>query len=425
MIIHVVQPEDTISSIANKYGVSEEQIIRDNEIKNPSVLAIGESIVIEFPKVIYTVKEGDILEEIAKVHGVSVMDLLRNNPFLSNREFIYPGDLIVISYMDEKVGRLSINGYAYPFIDLDILKKTLPFLTYLTIFNYLITEDGSLNDIEDTEIIETAKNYGVAPIMMASSFTIGKPLESEMAHKVINNTQMQDNFITSSLDRLKTKGYYALNISIPYIYPEDRILYLDFLKKISSNLKKEGFQLFVTVNLDEFERVTGIVPDDLDWSNITQMVDGVIIISYDWGTTIGTPGGLIITENLKSILDYYTSVIPPDKLTHGESIIGYLWKLPYEECSTVAQSISRDSAIELAKSVGATLYYHQNTRVAFFKYIDIDEYMAEVRGARSVSASLDIMKEYNITSYASWNIMLFTPQIWLVINPQYEIEKVL
>lgn len=425
MVIHVVQPGETISSIAEKYGVSEVQIIRDNAIENPSVLVIGESIVIEFPKVIYTVQEGDTLEGIAKVHDVSLMDLLRNNPYLSDREFIYPGENIVISYIDEKVGKLLINGYAYPFIDIEILRKTLPFLTYLTIFNYTITEDGSLNDINDTEIIETAKNYGVAPIMTASSVNIGKPLGSEMAHKVSNSTQIQDNLINSSIDRLKTKGYYALNIAIPYIYPDDRISYTDFIRKLSTSLKNAGFKFFITISLSEFERVTGIVSNVLDWTSISEMVDGVILLSYEWGTAIGIPGGLVVTDTLRSILDYYTELIPSDKLCHGESVIGYVWKLPYEECTSIAQSISRSSAIELAKDVGATLYYHEDTRVAFFKFINIDEYITQLRGARSVAASLDLMKEYNITSYASWNIMLFTPQVWLVINPQYEIEKIL
>ena len=43
------------------------------------------------------------------------MELLRNNPYLADREYIYPGELMVIKYQDSKVGRITTNGYAYPF----------------------------------------------------------------------------------------------------------------------------------------------------------------------------------------------------------------------------------------------------------------------------------------------------------------------
>lgn len=51
---------------------------------------------------------------------IAVLQLLRNSPYLSDREFIYPGETLVISYADNIIMKLSINGYAYPFIDKDL-----------------------------------------------------------------------------------------------------------------------------------------------------------------------------------------------------------------------------------------------------------------------------------------------------------------
>lgn len=98
MIIHVVQPQETIQSIAEIYGVSAEKLIIDNELINPEDLVPGQTIVITYPQKVYIVQDGDTLESIAVMHNISVMQLLRNNPILAGREYIYPGELLVISY---------------------------------------------------------------------------------------------------------------------------------------------------------------------------------------------------------------------------------------------------------------------------------------------------------------------------------------
>ena len=112
MIIHVVQPGETANDIAQQYGVSEERLILDNEIKNPNNLVPGRTLVVLIPEVTHIVQEGDTISEIAEQYGISVHQLFINNPYLSDREFIYPGEMIVISYQDEKIGNLSTYGYA-------------------------------------------------------------------------------------------------------------------------------------------------------------------------------------------------------------------------------------------------------------------------------------------------------------------------
>ncbi|MDF2540804.1 MAG: Peptidoglycan-binding lysin domain protein [Herbinix sp.] len=89
MDIYVVQQGDTIDSIAEKYGVTVEKIVIDNGIEHPDHLAIGQTIVIVYPKQTHVVQQDDTLQSIADTYNVSVIQLLRNNPFQSDRESIY------------------------------------------------------------------------------------------------------------------------------------------------------------------------------------------------------------------------------------------------------------------------------------------------------------------------------------------------
>ncbi|MFR8332609.1 MAG: hypothetical protein ACLU9S_09825 [Oscillospiraceae bacterium] len=50
----------------------------------------------------------------------------------------------------------SVNGYAYPFIDKDLLQSTVPYLTVLTPFTYGFTPDGTLVDLDDGVLIAMA-----------------------------------------------------------------------------------------------------------------------------------------------------------------------------------------------------------------------------------------------------------------------------
>ena len=97
MTIHVVQKGDTINSIADQYGVSVDRLILENGINDPDILVVGEALVILYPEITYTIREGDTLDGIADRYGITIFQLLRNNPYLSDREYIYPGEIIVIS----------------------------------------------------------------------------------------------------------------------------------------------------------------------------------------------------------------------------------------------------------------------------------------------------------------------------------------
>jgi spore germination protein len=144
MKIHVVKNGETINSIAELYGVSVDRVILENEITDPNNLVTGQTIVITFPEQTYEVQDGDTLLGIAEAYEISILQILRNNPYLSDREYIYPGETLVISY-NNKIRKITTNGYCNEFIRDVILRKTLPFLTYLSIFGYRVINGGVAN----------------------------------------------------------------------------------------------------------------------------------------------------------------------------------------------------------------------------------------------------------------------------------------
>ena len=220
MMIHVVKQGDTIYSIAQRYGVSAQNLIAYNELTDPENLVLGQTIVVLFPEIVYTIQEGDTLASIAAQFNTTVIQLLRNNRQITDTFALYPGVQLVIRYQGEKIGSMVVNGYAYPSIDRQLLRKTLPYLTYITLFTYGITPEGELIPIDDQEIIDIAREYGVGPLMLISSLTQEGTFSNELAHLVLNDSTVQENLINNILENLQAKNYFGLDVDFEFVYPD-------------------------------------------------------------------------------------------------------------------------------------------------------------------------------------------------------------
>ena len=96
MVIHVVQPGDSLYRIAQTHGVPLPFLIQQNELREPARLTPGQTIVVPQPSETYLVKRGDTLGSIAARHGTTVLSLWQNNPQLGGTDRIYPGQVLVI-----------------------------------------------------------------------------------------------------------------------------------------------------------------------------------------------------------------------------------------------------------------------------------------------------------------------------------------
>ena len=104
------------------------------------------------------------MTSIAASNGVSLLSLYQNNPFLNGAQTIFPGQTLTIEREAPVFGSAAVNGYAYPFIDKTVLRRTLPYLTYLSIFTYGIKNSGELIEPQGDvrELIAIAREYGRA-----------------------------------------------------------------------------------------------------------------------------------------------------------------------------------------------------------------------------------------------------------------------
>lgn len=96
--IHVVQPGETLTRIAARYGVTVQAIVRANGLVNPNFIWVGQRLVIPCGSTcayVHVVQRGENLYRIALRYGVTVRAIARAN-HLANPNYIWVGQRLCI-----------------------------------------------------------------------------------------------------------------------------------------------------------------------------------------------------------------------------------------------------------------------------------------------------------------------------------------
>lgn len=425
LIIHVVRQGDSIYRIAQAYGTSQDKIISDNRLVNPEVLVPGQTIVIMVDSIPHTVTRGQTMFGLARGYRVSLNDLIAANPQISDPSRLSVGQVINIPTQTRKLGTIDVNGYAFPNINRTVLQDTLPYLTYLSIFSYQVRPDGSLIAINDTPLIEAARQAGVAPIMVITNIEEGASFSSDLAHTILTDLQVRENVINNVVNTLESKNYFGLDIDFEYIYPEDREAYNNFLRAVVQRLRPLGYTITTALAPKTSGDQPGLLYEAHDYPVHGALVDHVIIMTYEWGYTYGPAMAVAPANQVRRVISYAVTVIPSKKILMGMPNYGYDWTLPFVRGSA-ARSISNMEAVELAARVGANIQFDQTSQAPFFNYYaNGRRHEVWFDDARSTQARLRIVSEYNLGGVSYWTINRFFPQNWLVLQSMYDINKVL
>lgn len=429
MMIHVVQLGDTIQSIADLYGTPVDKIIRDNAINPLAALVVGQCIVITYPEQIYIAKEGDTLSSISKSTDISVLQLLMNNPLLSAKDEIEPGEVIILSY--NRKGYITTHGITFSYIQRETLLKTLPYLSYLSILNYTATTEGDIITFyDDTPIIQLAREYQVIPLLLLTTLTLKGEANIQIAYELLLNEEFQNQQIINLLEILKDKGYMGVNLSFEYINVSNLYLYEGYLSNMSTRLSQEGYLVFVTINPNITDVNNEIRFAKVDYNVLDSNANNIIFMTYEWAKNVNPPGPISSVRYVDTFLSFISQSISTNKVIIGLATLGYDWELPYYADVSKVSSLTLDRVIDLARSEGVDIDFDNVSQTPYFRYI-FSENLNQIAhivwfiDARSINALLDLGVKYDLLGASVWNITIYNPQLWLIINSQYEIIKLL
>lgn len=424
MVIHIVSQGDSIYSLSRRYGISIQKIIADNSLEDTERLMIGQAIVIDTDSVNHTVAPGESLYSIARRYDTTVFRILSANPSITDPAQIKVGQVIVIPFSNEKLGTIDVNGYAFPSINSTILENTLPHLTFLSIFSYQVRPDGSLAPIQDVPLIQAAWRQNVGPMMVITNIKEGGSFNSELAHTILTDQNVQNSLLDNVMKTLNEKQYFGLDIDFEYIFPSDRENYNRFIKKVVDRLHPLGYTVTTALAPKTRADQPGLLYEAHDYAAHGALVDHVILMTYEWGYTYGPPRAVAPVNLVEEVLKYAVTVIPSKKILMGIPNYGYDWTLPFVQGSS-ARPLTNPGAVNLASRVGAQIMFDTQAQSPFFSYYESGkQHIVWFEDARSIEAKLKLVDKYDLGGVSYWTINSFFPQNWIVLNSMYNVRKV-
>ena len=425
MKIHVVQKGETLFSIAQQYGVSARLLQKLNQVPPDGTLVPGQTLVVLLPEKTYVVRRGDTVWSIAREHGLSTRELYQNNIFLQGQGALTPGEELILSLRDAgREGSLGVNGYAYPFINGDLLRQVLPYMTYATPFTYGIGADGDLVPLRDEGILAAAGQYSVLPWMHLSTMTEEGRFSSARAETLLGSAPRQETLLGQIKEILKEKGYGGLDVDFEYIRPELGAAYAAFVDRLRRELNPLGYSVLVALAPKTFAGQRGLLYEAHDYAALGRAANGVLLMTYKWGYTAGPPMAVAPLDKVRQVVDYALTEIAAEKLFLGVPVYGYDWPLPFREGVTRGESVSPQEALALARRHGAEIRYDETAQAPWFRYTAAGGREHEVwfEDARSSYAKFRLAAEKGLQGVGLWNLMRPAPQTYLVLHGGFEIE---
>lgn len=376
---------------------------------------------------IYVVKEGDSVDRIADNYGISAASIIYNN------QLVYPYPLAVGQALLLSVGNTSsgsypafVNGYAYPYIQQEVLDDTLPYLTSLSVFSYGFTTEGDIlpPQIDDTFMIRSALSEGVIPILTLTPLGPDGNFNNLLVSAVVNDEEAKSNLLSNLLTTLTEKDFQGVNIDFEYILPEDRIPFADFVAETRAYLSPYGYQVSVALAPKTSDSQSGLLYEGKDYRLLGEAADSVLLMTYEWGYTYGPPMAVAPINKVREVVDYAVTRIDPSKIDLGIPNYGYDWTLPYVRGSSRARTISNLEAVQIAIDAGVAIQFDETAMSPHFQY-EKDGLLHEVwfEDVRSYQEKFSLLPIYSLRGMGYWQIMRFFRPNWLLLQDTFQIVK--
>lgn len=428
MVIHVVRSGDTVWALSRRYNVSPERITQVNGLQDIPHLVVGQALVIPSEERTYIVRPGDTLWSIARRYNVSATSLQSYNG-ITDPARLSVGQVIRIPAQEQRYGYIEVNGYIEPSTpenDRRIIDDVGRFHTYISPFSYRVRADGSLFPLNDTDIIQAARQYRAASLMVITNFA-GGTFDSTLAMAILTNTGVQDTLIGNIVRIMQQKGYYGLNIDFERVPPENREDYNAFLRKITARLHQLNYVVSTALAPKLSAEQVGAWYEAHDYPAHGQIVDFVILMTYEWGWSGGPPMAVAPINQVRAVLDYAVSVIPRNKIMMGMPLYGYDWTLPYRPGNPFARRVSPQQAYQRAAQYNASVQYDIPSQSPFINYTDDQgrRHVIWFEDARSAQAKFLLASEMGLRGVSYWVLGSDFPQNWAVLNDMFKIVKVI
>jgi len=302
---------------------------------------------------------------------------------------------------------LTEQAKGYPY-----LKQNGKSINRLAIFEISIQENGALLGRPSRQLINEVHAMGIKVMLTVSNLTAQGKFSTAMMGRLVHDQDFANLVWQNIRNVLVEYQCDGVNLDLEKAAPSDRSLFTKLIKSWSARFQRENFLVSMDVPAKTSNDWQDIWRGSFDYKAIGQVVDEVIIMTYEEHWAQSEPGSVASIPWVTSVLDYALANIPPRKVYMGIPMYGYNW--PEKGAARV---IGYARAIELARRHGAPLQWDTRQHSTYFRYETKGvRHTVYFEDPRSLKDKLDLALQKGIRGVALWEMNLSYPSFWGVLQ---------
>ena len=369
----------------------------------------------------YIVQPGDTLYSIARLFGIRTEQLISANPILADNMALSAGDRLEVPLSSRMRQPIDMNGFIDASADPASLQDIFPYLTYLSILGCHVRACGYIDCSNDRALVGAARAAQVAPMMVVSNEVPGVGYSAEIAHAVISDPVAQQTMLDQIVARLKLSEYFGVNFNFEPVPYEDYDAFAQLVRKATFLLHPMGYYVMLTIRTQRvIARIEELLPQPA--GNYEFIADRFIVRSSE--LACGSALNLSKADSVQRILDY--TIVP---FSSRKILIAYpncceVWQVPYQAGQS-PRIISYQQAALLSGASG--FLYDQQTSRRYFVYTDeagleYDVWCGNIMGSKEIA---DLVRIYNLGGVSFRPADFFSISTYQLFNAMFSILKVI
>ncbi|WP_270180267.1 LysM peptidoglycan-binding domain-containing protein [Alkalihalobacillus sp. CinArs1] len=422
MAIHTITAGDNLWRISMTYRVPIPTIRAVNGLVSDRLVP-GLNLYIpdqNLPEQYYQIKPGDTYWKLSQQFNTSTQAIIEANPN-TNPNTLQVGVRIRIPSrekyrMQSLVFFDALAGTPY----LDTLNTIAGSITYLAIFTYSFTRDGTVIGVDDAQVLQRAKELNIKPLLVISNYEANM-FSPDLANDVLQSPDKRKVLVQNLVRIVKAKGYAGVSIDFEFVPPERRNDFTAFLRELKVGLGNLVLQL--NAHAKSSDMPTNRLVGFLDYKEAGKIVDIISIMTIDYGYAIGPPDPITPVWWIEQVLMYATGLIERRKIMMAMSLYGYDWTVPIQ-AGVGAAMLPVQTLQNRAIDSWIPIQYDEKSQAPHYRYQLLNkDHIVWYEDIKSMIAKYKQMEVYSLLGATYWRLRFPFPQNWAYVEKNLLVIK--
>ena len=263
---------------------------------------------------------------------------------------------------------------------------------------------GNYTSTASRDYVDRAHAMGLQVWVLIDNFS-----KEVTSYTLLKNTKARRRLIKHLIRDARDYGFDGINMDLEYLKQETIKYYVQFLRELSVECRKEGLVLSADVPVPAAYNMY------YERGKIAGAVDYVINMGYDEHYVGSDKGSVSSIGFVRSAITESLREIPKEKLINAVPVYARLWTESEENLTSKAVSMATADKWIQENQVPMIWDETVGQYVGSFTQGDVTTYLWQ-EDQRSLKLKSDAMKEADLAGIAVWRLGLETREAWAVLG---------